>query len=164
MKKFSQILENINNQQYFEISAEIKLAVNASSEGEAGYLADSILGGIEEQIDFSVQNIGEISKDEFHKYFENAQIDDEDSGHRDSDGNWITEPWIEKVRNRLTGFWTLSTLLMDVDIRERLFTDPKIQKMMFDIAELCEKNKPLIQKYLGELSNIETESRKKNNI
>ena len=57
MKKFSKILENINNQKYFEILATINLIVEASSEGEAGYLGDSILGGIEEQSDFTIQNI-----------------------------------------------------------------------------------------------------------
>jgi 4a-hydroxytetrahydrobiopterin dehydratase len=70
MKKFRQILENINNQKYFEISAEIKLVVSAENEGESGYLADSILGGVEEQTDFTIQNIAEISKEEYQKYFE----------------------------------------------------------------------------------------------
>jgi 4a-hydroxytetrahydrobiopterin dehydratase len=70
MKKFSRILENINNQKYFEILATINLIVEASSEGEAGYLGDSILGGIEEQSDFTIQNIAEISKEDYQKNFE----------------------------------------------------------------------------------------------
>jgi len=70
MKKFSKILENINNQKYFEILATINLIVEASSEGEAGYLGDSILGGIEEQSDFTIQNIAEISKEDYQKNFE----------------------------------------------------------------------------------------------
>ena len=62
MRKFTKILENIAEQKYFEIKAEVTLVVKAENEGEAGYLADSILGGIEEQTDFIVQNISEISE------------------------------------------------------------------------------------------------------
>ena len=159
MKKFSQILENINNQKYFEITADIKLVVNAENDGEAGYLGDSILGKVEEQSEFMIQNIAEISKEDYQKHFES--VEEEESGHRDVDGSWIPEPWVEKVRNRLTGFWTLSTMINDEEMRKKLFSDPKIQQMIFDIAKTCEDNKPLIQKYLGELSKIETENRKK---
>jgi 4a-hydroxytetrahydrobiopterin dehydratase len=73
MKKFTKILENIIDKKYFEITAEVKLVVKAENEGEAGYLGDSILGGIEEQTDFIVQNISEISEDEFKKKFESTQ-------------------------------------------------------------------------------------------
>lgn len=72
MKKFTKILENINEQKYFEITAEVKLVVKAENEGEAGYLGDSILGGIEEQSDFIIENISEISEEDFKKQFESA--------------------------------------------------------------------------------------------
>lgn len=75
MKKFTKILENIAEQKYFEITAEVTLVVKAENEGEAGYLADSILGGIEEQTDFIVQNISEISEEDFKKQFESNQMD-----------------------------------------------------------------------------------------
>jgi len=75
MKKFSKILENITQQKYFEILATINLIVEVSSEGEAGYLADSILGSIDEQTDFTVQNISEISEDEFKRQFESISIE-----------------------------------------------------------------------------------------
>jgi 4a-hydroxytetrahydrobiopterin dehydratase len=74
MKKFTKILENISGQKYFEITAEVKLVVKSENEGEAGYLADSILGGIEEQTDFIVQNISEISEEDFKKQFESNQM------------------------------------------------------------------------------------------
>jgi 4a-hydroxytetrahydrobiopterin dehydratase len=75
MRKFTKILENITQQKYFEITAEVKLVVKAENEGESGYLADSILGGIEEQTDFIVQNISEISEDEFNKQFESVNTE-----------------------------------------------------------------------------------------
>ena len=75
MRKFTKILENIAEQKYFEIKAEVTLVVKAENEGEAGYLADSILGGIEEQTDFIVQNISEISEEDFKKQFESNQMD-----------------------------------------------------------------------------------------
>ena len=75
MRKFTKILENIAEQKYFEIKAEVTLVVKAENEGEAGYLTDSILGGIEEQTDFIVQNISEISEEDFKKQFESNQTD-----------------------------------------------------------------------------------------
>lgn len=75
MKKFSKILENITQQKYFEILATINLIVEVSSEGEAGYLADSILGSIDEQTDFTIQSISEISEDEFKKQFESISTE-----------------------------------------------------------------------------------------
>jgi len=73
MKKFTKILENIIDQKYFEITAEVKLLVKAENEGEAGYLGDSILGGIEEQSDFIIQNISEIAEEDFKRQLESIQ-------------------------------------------------------------------------------------------
>ena len=67
MKKFTKVLENQNNEKYFEVSVEVKLLVKAENEGEAGYLSDSIIGGIKEQIDFTISNIEEVSKDSIDK-------------------------------------------------------------------------------------------------
>jgi len=59
MKKFTKILENQNNEKFYEVSVELKLLVKAENEGEAGYLSDSILGSIEEQSDYAILNIEE---------------------------------------------------------------------------------------------------------
>lgn len=59
MKKFTKILENQNNEKFYEVSVELKLLVKAENEGEAGYLSDSILGSIEEQSDYTILNIEE---------------------------------------------------------------------------------------------------------
>ncbi|MCK9475605.1 MAG: hypothetical protein M0R46_06795 [Candidatus Muirbacterium halophilum] len=48
MKKFTKIVEKIESNNSYIIKAEIELEVKAENEGEAGYLADSILQGIEE--------------------------------------------------------------------------------------------------------------------
>jgi hypothetical protein len=61
MKKFTKIVENQSSQKLFEVSVELKLAVKAENEGEAGYLADSIIGGIEQQSDYTILNIEEKS-------------------------------------------------------------------------------------------------------
>ena len=73
MKKVTLITERINSKRYFEISSELKLAVESESEGEAGYLADSLLGSIKEQTEFIVNNIQEIQKEEYEKLFESIE-------------------------------------------------------------------------------------------
>jgi 4a-hydroxytetrahydrobiopterin dehydratase len=80
MKKFSKILENIAEQKYFEITAEITLLVKAENEGEAGYIGDSILGGIEEQSDFLIQDISELNEEKYKKQFESFQTQWRESG------------------------------------------------------------------------------------
>jgi hypothetical protein len=59
MKKFSKILESINDRRFYKIEANIELIVEADNEGEAGYLGDSILNGIEEQFTYNIINIEE---------------------------------------------------------------------------------------------------------
>ncbi len=73
MKKFTKILENQNSEKFYEISAEIKLMIKSENEGEAGYMSDSILGGIKEHIDFTIQDISEVSKEEYQQHFENME-------------------------------------------------------------------------------------------
>jgi hypothetical protein len=59
MKKFTKVLEEVENLRNYKIKAEIELIVEAETEGEAGYLGDSILGGIEEQFIYNIINIEE---------------------------------------------------------------------------------------------------------
>jgi hypothetical protein len=73
MKKFTKILENQSGEKYFEVTAEIKMIIKSENEGEAGYKSDSILGSIEEQVDFTINNIGEVSREEYQKYFQNVE-------------------------------------------------------------------------------------------
>ncbi len=57
MKKFSKILENNSNQKYYKVFAKIELVIPADNEGEAGYLADSILASVEDSYDYTIQLI-----------------------------------------------------------------------------------------------------------
>jgi 4a-hydroxytetrahydrobiopterin dehydratase len=100
MRKFTKILENLSEQKFFEITAEVKLLVKSENEGEAGYLADSILGGIEEQSDFIVQNISEISEEEFKKQFESIGIGFDNKIEDDSDEQKIIKTWEAEFAKR----------------------------------------------------------------
>lgn len=71
MKKFTKIQEDNSNRKFFEVSATIKLYIEADNEGESGYRADSILGSIKEHTDYTIENISEISKEEYISIFEN---------------------------------------------------------------------------------------------
>lgn len=77
MNKFSKIVEKVENTKYFEVIAEVRLSFSSENEGEAGYRSDSILGSIEDQIDFTIKNISEIQKDEYIKNCENKNIEND---------------------------------------------------------------------------------------
>jgi hypothetical protein len=61
MKKFSKLLESVQLKNY-KIETNLELIVEAENEGEAGYLADSILGGIKEQFSYNLINIEETQE------------------------------------------------------------------------------------------------------
>lgn len=67
MKKFSKILENASEDKYYLIEAKIQIRVKASNDGEASYIADSTLSGIQYQNQYTIDNISEITKEEFDK-------------------------------------------------------------------------------------------------
>lgn len=78
MKKFTKLVLENENQKYYETHSKLKLFIKASNEGEAAYKSDSILGSIEGQIDFSIDLIEEISKDEYQQYFESITGESEE--------------------------------------------------------------------------------------
>lgn len=57
MKKFSKILENNSNEKYYKVYAKIELVIPAENEGEAGYLADSILASVDNSYNYTIQLI-----------------------------------------------------------------------------------------------------------
>jgi hypothetical protein len=61
MKKFSKLLESVQLKNY-KIETNLELIVEAENEGEAGYIADSILGGIKEQFSYNLINIEETEE------------------------------------------------------------------------------------------------------
>jgi len=72
MRKFTKIIEN-KNEKYYEVSAKIKLLIKCENEGEAGYQSDSILASIDNQIDFSIDDIVEVSDEEYKKLFDSVK-------------------------------------------------------------------------------------------
>lgn len=47
MKKFTKFLEELENESFYKVDAQVELIIPAENEGEAAYLADSILASIE---------------------------------------------------------------------------------------------------------------------
>ena len=57
MKKFTKIVENLENENFYKVEAEVVLIIEAENEGEAGYVADSILASIEDSSNYTINNI-----------------------------------------------------------------------------------------------------------
>ena len=83
MKQFSKVVEKIESQKYFKVTAEVELLFKADNEGEAGYLADSELGSISSQSDFRISDINEISQDDFEKQTQGIINIDENNSSKD---------------------------------------------------------------------------------
>lgn len=83
MKQFSKVVEKIESQKYFKVTAEVELLFKADNEGEAGYLADSELGSISSQSDFRISDINEISQDDFEKQTQGIITIDENNSSKD---------------------------------------------------------------------------------
>jgi hypothetical protein len=62
MKKFTKILEEVENESFYKVNAQVELIIPAENEGEAGYLADSILASIEYGSEYIIDNIDQTEK------------------------------------------------------------------------------------------------------
>jgi hypothetical protein len=62
MKKFSKILEEVGDERFYKVDAQVELIIPAENEGEAGYLADSILASIEYGSEYIIDNIDSTEK------------------------------------------------------------------------------------------------------
>jgi hypothetical protein len=62
MKKFTKILEEVENESFYKVNAQVELIIPAENEGEAGYLADSILASIEYGSEYIINNIDQTEK------------------------------------------------------------------------------------------------------
>lgn len=65
MKKFTKLVENLENEKVFKVQAEVDMIFKAANEGEVGYLADSQLGSLENQIEFTIIDISEASNEDW---------------------------------------------------------------------------------------------------
>ena len=57
MKKFTKIVENLENENFYKVEAEVVLIIEAENEGEVGYVADSILASVEDSSNYTINNI-----------------------------------------------------------------------------------------------------------
>lgn len=71
----------------------------------------------------------------------------EKSGHRDINGNWIDETPQAKLRNKLTPFWTLSSILSEERYDK---SNPDIIDMIDRLSKTCEGLKDDIIKLITE--------------
>jgi hypothetical protein len=61
MKKFTKILEQSDNYKSYKANINLEIRVDALDEGEAGYIIDDILGGIDSDVEYTILNIEEES-------------------------------------------------------------------------------------------------------
>jgi capsular polysaccharide biosynthesis protein len=62
MKKFTKVLEELESESFYKVDAQVELIIPAENEGEAGYLADSILASIEYGSEYIIDNIDQTEK------------------------------------------------------------------------------------------------------
>ncbi len=67
-----------------------------------------------------------------------------ESGHRDMDGNWVPETPQAKLRNKLTPFWTLTQMLSNDEMYQKIISSDKGKDMIKSLIERCEENKEVI--------------------
>jgi hypothetical protein len=65
MKSFTKLIESLESEKYFKAECEVDLVFKAENSGEAGYMTDSQLGSIPSHTDFRINEIKEITKEEF---------------------------------------------------------------------------------------------------
>lgn len=71
----------------------------------------------------------------------------EKSGHRDINGNWVDETPQAKLRNKLTPFWTLSSIISEEKYDK---SNPDIVEMIDRLAKTCESLKDEIMFLINE--------------
>lgn len=74
MRKFTKIIEKLENSKFYKTTANIELIIEAENEGEAGYISDSILSSIEESYDYTILNIEE-TEDRINEDIQNKADD-----------------------------------------------------------------------------------------
>jgi hypothetical protein len=96
MKRFTKLVENIESEKYYKVTAEIELVFKTYNEGEAGYLADSDLGSLESQVDFRISDISEVSESEYKEMTFTTE-----SYGTTTDGEKILKNWESKFFNKI---------------------------------------------------------------
>lgn len=77
----------------------------------------------------------------------------EETGSRDSSGNWVPETTQAKLRNKLGPFWTLSEILSDDDMFQKLISSNDGVEIVKDLVRICEENKSEIMELISQTQN-----------
>ena len=72
----------------------------------------------------------------------------EETGHFDSNNNWIKESVQAKLRNRLTPFWTLSSIISDD--RRDILSNEELKEFLIQLSDRCESLKVEITELINE--------------
>lgn len=67
MKLFSKLVESNQNDSFYKIQAEIQLNLKAKNQGEASYLADSILAAVKNQSEYTIKSVDQLSEMEIQE-------------------------------------------------------------------------------------------------
>lgn len=69
------------------------------------------------------------------------------TGHRDINGNWVDETPQAKLRNKLTPFWTLTSILSEERYDKN---NPEIMGMVDNLVKRCEDLKKEIMDLINQ--------------
>jgi hypothetical protein len=72
----------------------------------------------------------------------------EETGHFDSNNNWIKESVQAKLRNKLTPFWTLSSIISDD--RRDILSNEELKEFLIKLSDRCESLKVEITELINE--------------
>ena len=67
MKLFSKLVESNQSDSLYKIQADIQLNLKAKNQGEASYLADSILAAVKNQSEYTINSVEEMSEMEIQE-------------------------------------------------------------------------------------------------
>lgn len=67
MKLFSKLVESNQTDSFYKIQAEIQLNLKAKNQGEASYLADSILAAVKNQSEYTIKSVDQLSEMEIQE-------------------------------------------------------------------------------------------------
>ena len=76
-----------------------------------------------------------------------SHMSEKKSGHRDINGNWVEETPQAKLRNQLTTFWTLSSIISEERYDK---TNTDIIDIIERLSKTCEETKDIIMKLIAE--------------
>ncbi len=68
----------------------------------------------------------------------------QESGTKDINGNWVPETPQAKLRNKLSPFWTLTDILSNDEMHEKLLSTDRGRDLIKSLIDTCQENKKVI--------------------